>query len=78
MSAKDTIPERYAAGKGTLVVTVEWCKACGICMQVCPLEVLGAAEITNRVVVLAPDRCTACGRCEVICPDYVFSIEEPP
>lgn len=76
MSATATVHEKHITAKGTLAVTVEWCKACGICMQVCPRQVLGAEEITSRVVVLAPDRCTACGRCEVICPDYVFSIEE--
>jgi 2-oxoglutarate ferredoxin oxidoreductase subunit delta len=59
-----------------LVVTVSWCKACGICMQVCPRSVLGAEEVTQKVILIAADRCNGCGLCELICPDYVFTIQE--
>ena len=59
-----------------LVVTGSWCKACGICMALCPQQVLGEDEVTKKVVVVASDLCTGCGRCELACPDYVFSIEE--
>jgi 2-oxoglutarate ferredoxin oxidoreductase subunit delta len=59
-----------------LVVTVRWCKACGICMQVCPRSVLGAEQVTQKVVLIASDRCNGCGLCELICPDYVFTIQE--
>ena len=59
-----------------LMVTASWCKACGICMALCPQDVLGADEVTNKVVLVAPEECTGCGVCELSCPDYVFSIQE--
>lgn len=59
-----------------LVVTVSWCKACGICIKVCPHEVLGAEEVTQKIILIAADKCNGCGLCELACPDYVFTIQE--
>lgn len=59
-----------------LVVTISWCKSCGICMELCPREVLGSEAVTKSVILIAPDKCDGCGLCELACPDYVFAIEE--
>ena len=58
-----------------LIITSSWCKACGICMPLCPQDVLGEEAVTKKVILLAPQNCTGCGLCELACPDYVFTIE---
>jgi NAD-dependent dihydropyrimidine dehydrogenase PreA subunit len=45
-------------------------------MELCPRDVLGAEEVTRRVILIAPEKCNGCGLCELSCPDYVFTIEE--
>jgi 2-oxoglutarate ferredoxin oxidoreductase subunit delta len=68
--------EIHVSPAKNLLVTVSWCKSCGICMELCPREVLGAEEVTGKVILLAPEKCNGCGLCELSCPDYVFTIEE--
>lgn len=53
----------------------DWCKGCGICVALCPKEVLKLDEF-GKVTVAEPAACVGCGRCEDHCPDFVLSVEE--
>lgn len=77
MTSKDVVKQEIqVTPQKKLVVTVSWCKACGICMELCPRDVLGAEEVTRKVILIAPEECNGCGLCELSCPDYVFTVEE--
>ena len=77
MTSKEILKqETHITPQKKLVVTVSWCKACGICMELCPRDVLGEEEVTRKVILIAPEKCNGCGLCELSCPDYVFTIEE--
>lgn len=77
MTSKDSArQEIQISPHEKLVLRVDWCKSCGICMEICQREVLGAEEVTNKVILLAPERCNGCGLCEIACPDYVFTLKE--
>lgn len=77
MASKELVKQEIQISPGKkLEVTVSWCKACGICMQLCPRDVLGEEEVTKKVILIAPDKCNGCGLCELACPDYVFTIRE--
>jgi len=63
----------YLRNVTTLRLDKEKCTGCGICVQVCPHEVLtlrnGEAEIINR------DACMECGACAVNCPAGAIDVQ---
>ncbi|HET6810662.1 MAG TPA: 4Fe-4S dicluster domain-containing protein [Acidimicrobiales bacterium] len=64
--------------RGTVVIDVEACKGCDLCIDACPPRVL--VMTTDRVNTrgyrypeLLPG-CTGCRACSQICPDFVFQV----
>lgn len=60
--------------KGRIVVDVERCKGCGICVEACPCNVLELANEVNAkgynyARMANVDACTGCASCGIICPD---------
>jgi 2-oxoglutarate ferredoxin oxidoreductase subunit delta len=61
----------------------EACKGvndCGICIFVCPKDVLGISDVLNRKGFFPPEvvdeaACTQCGNCMVYCPDMAIVVE---
>ncbi|MHC1692630.1 MAG: 4Fe-4S dicluster domain-containing protein [Sphaerochaetaceae bacterium] len=59
---------------GHVVVRVNQCKGCALCVATCPLECLRIGEEINtigyqHVLFEGEDRCTACGMCFMVCPE---------
>lgn len=59
----------------------DWCKACYICVKVCPRSVFDIAEKESHrgfkeVTPARIDDCIGCLMCENLCPDFAIEIEE--
>jgi 2-oxoglutarate ferredoxin oxidoreductase subunit delta len=59
------------------------CKGCGLCVEVCPKEVLEiSSEVNTRgyfpVYQARPEDCVFCATCCRMCPDVAISITEEP
>ncbi|PUU86788.1 4Fe-4S binding protein, partial [Halanaerobium sp.] len=50
----------------------DWCKNCGICISVCPTNVLIKGR--DRVKIDDLEKCIGCQNCELICPDFVLKV----
>ena len=46
----------------------EKCTGCGLCVDLCPLDVLRMDEKGERAVIRYPDDCMTCYTCELRCP----------
>ena len=61
--------------------SVDLCKGCGLCTQVCPKKILVLApEALNAkgyhpAVVTDMEKCIACAMCATMCPDSVIRVE---
>lgn len=65
--------------KGAIVVDIEKCKGCGLCVESCPSKVISLAKQVNGkgyhyAYMVNPDACIGCANCGLVCPDAVISI----
>lgn len=51
----------------------DWCKGCGICVAVCPKNVL-ELDKKDKAVAARKQDCIACQLCEQICPDLAIEV----
>jgi NAD-dependent dihydropyrimidine dehydrogenase PreA subunit len=55
------------------------CTGCGICVDICPLDVFRMDEKRNIAIIKYPDDCMTCFKCELECPSnaiYVHPFKE--
>ena len=72
-------PEEQAAAAAEAVeespvsLDVSLCKACGICIELCPTHVFDATEL-GEAIVARPEDCNLCLLCELHCPDFAIEV----
>jgi len=67
------------AVKGTIVIDIEMCKGCGVCITGCPNEVIALGKKVNQkgynyLEMINEDACIGCANCAVLCPDGVITV----
>ena len=64
--------------QGEVIIDLEKCKGCELCIIACPEETLAIANIINkkgyRYAIKALDNCTGCANCALVCPDAVITV----
>jgi 2-oxoglutarate ferredoxin oxidoreductase subunit delta len=69
---------RQAVTRGTVIIDVEACKGCELCIDACKPAVLIMTEHERNsrgfLYPLLLDGCTACRACAQVCPDFVFQV----
>ena len=65
-----------------LTFNTERCKGCGLCVSVCPKNILelDAGVLNSKgyhpVKVTEQEKCIACAMCATMCPDCVIKVEK--
>ena len=52
---------------------LELCKACGICIELCPEKVFDRDKL-GYPVLSRPEECSQCLLCELHCPDFAIEV----
>lgn len=66
---------------GNVTFRQDRCKGCGLCVHVCPVNIIFLDEaVTNRkgyhpATIVEMDRCIACANCARMCPDSIITVE---
>ncbi len=63
---------------GRIVIDMERCKGCGLCITACPHNCIVTSQESNKNGYFPAQAknidCTGCGRCATICPDAVIEV----
>ncbi len=64
-----------------IIINQSRCKGCGLCVEVCPGNLIAVDEQMNKKGVYPcfssrPDQCTGCRLCVTVCPDVAITIVE--
>jgi len=62
----------YLKNVVTLNLDSDKCTSCGICLDVCPREVLAQKE--KQIVIQDRDACIECGACALNCPFQAIKV----
>jgi 2-oxoglutarate ferredoxin oxidoreductase subunit delta len=62
----------YSAGPPPVNVKLSWCKACNICIALCPTQVF-EPDRDGKPVIARPEYCTQCTLCWIHCPDLAIT-----
>ena len=62
----------YSLGPPPVQVNPAWCKACNLCIALCPKSVL-EPDINGKPVVARAEDCSQCGFCWTHCPDFAIA-----
>ena len=66
--------------KGAIVVNIERCKGCTLCIVACPKNVIALADRKvnthgyTYVEAVRPDDCIGCAACGIVCPDGCITV----
>jgi 2-oxoglutarate ferredoxin oxidoreductase subunit delta len=58
--------------KSAIEINSSFCKACYICIEFCPKNVLEMKGLSASVK--NPDACIRCMQCEMRCPDFAIKV----
>ncbi len=64
--------------RGDILIDIEKCKGCELCIDACPQESLESSRKVNNkgylYIVKIEDNCTGCTSCALVCPEGAITV----
>lgn len=64
--------------KGDIILDIEKCKGCELCVVACPQDTLEQSRNVNSkgylYIVKVEDNCTGCTNCALVCPEGAITV----
>lgn len=57
-------------------INKKWCKGCGLCVAICPKQVLAISQEERKANIVNINACIGCFQCELHCPDFAISVNK--
>jgi len=68
--------------KGDIIIDIDKCKGCELCIVACPEETLALANVINikgyRYAIKVNANCTGCANCAIVCPEAIITVYRQP
>ena len=62
----------YSNGPPPLKINLTWCKACNICIALCPTQVF-EPDRDGKPTLARGEDCNQCAICWIHCPDFAIT-----
>jgi 2-oxoglutarate ferredoxin oxidoreductase subunit delta len=63
---------------GDVIIDVQRCKGCELCIAACPEETLALSHTINikgyQYAIKVQANCTGCANCALVCPDAIITV----
>ncbi len=66
--------------RGAIIIDIDRCKGCCLCMEACPFDLLEPAphKVNRKGYTYVRqnewEKCTGCASCAIVCPDGCISV----
>ena len=63
---------------GNIVIDIEKCKGCELCIEACPEDTISLAGTINQkgyqYAITINNKCTGCANCAIVCPEAIITV----